>query len=439
MADGLKRRDYAFALVLLSPLHIGSGTERDDLLPEIDENGEARKVPVAAIQRDHAGKPWIPGPTIKGALAAIARAQRLAEAAALFGQIKADDSGTMGAVLVRGASMTKAGPTVGLPFAAGGVFVVSRTSIDSGRGIAAANRLFHAEAVATGASFDVRLRLETRGDIAALEAALLKVLGAFVAPEGVAIGADQASGQGRLRLAGQVSVWEWKAKGTGLLQQDRQRSVKPSQPQGSGQGVALTLICDDPYLSRDPAWTAKARRQAEAADKAANRNRTLPHLRALRQGDVPLVTGQGVSGALRARAAWLDAAAAVAAGQPVAERTVQLGDVTTAARLQPHERLFGVTGFRGVLTVSVGTVSTKGKAALTSVKIDRFAGGGIDNALFGTDADYGVRLGLTLTLDVRATEEDRRARDALVADLRANGLALGHGTSRGFGWFRVEA
>jgi hypothetical protein len=56
-----------------------------------------------------------------------------------------------------------------------------------------------------------------------------------------------------------------------------------------------------------------------------------------------------------------------------------------------------------------------------------------------TEADRGVRLTLRLSLDRRAEARDRDALEALVADLRLNGLELGHGVARGFGWFMVEA
>ena len=425
----LERRDYQCELVLRSPLHIGDGTWREDRLPPAEDG---RPTQVAAIQRDHAGQPWIPGSTLKGAFAALARAQGLAEAEALFGQIKTDDSGQMGALLLRGASLTGAGPTEGLPCAAGGVYVASRTAMDAGRGIAAPNKLFHAEAVAPGARFALRLRLETQGDIAALERAVLLLLGVFAGLEGVAIGKDQGSGQGRLQLLGQVSVTEWRAR-SGHLRPDKPRAVTPAAPPVV-QGVTLRLVCDGPYLSRDPAWTADTRRarELEIGDK------DLPHLRALRLKDAPVVTGQAVAGALRARASWLQAAALVAEGKPVPPPTDHLASIAAACRLTPQERLFGVTGFRGVLTVGVGATTRKGRAGMTSVKIDRFAGGGIDNALFSLDTDHGVGFDLTLTLDARATDKDHRALKALLADLRANGLTLGHGTSRGFGWFRVE-
>ncbi|MCC5975662.1 MAG: hypothetical protein JJT81_16640 [Rubellimicrobium sp.] len=436
MSDLLKRRDYTFTVQALSPVHVGGGFCREDLLPEVEQDGQPGKVQVAAIQRDNEGRPWIPGTTIKGALVRLARAMGLSEADVLFGAVKADDTGQMGAMLVRGAPMVKPGATDGLPHARDGVFVASRTSIDAGRGTAASNRLFHSEAVAAGATFEMRLRLETRGDIVALDAALLKLLGGFGAPEGVALGADQTSGQGRLRLVGDVRMTNWKANSGGGLQADKTTQCVPPSPQPCSAAVTLTLVCPGPYLSRDPAWTTEARRAAEAAGGGANR--TQPHLRALRLDHVPYLTGQMVSGAMRARMAWLQAVEDVAAGRTVPTPVGVLKSAAAAAVLQPQERLFGVAGFRGVLTVSVGTISRMGKSAMTSTRIDRFAGGTIDNALFATDADYGVRLDLGLGLDARATDADRKALDRLVDDIRTNGLMLGHGTSRGFGWFRIE-
>ncbi len=48
-----------------------------------------------------------------------------------------------------------------------------------------------------------------------------------------------------------------------------------------------------------------------------------------------------------------------------------------------------------------------------------------------------VRFSLDFYLDDRATPEDVEALSLLVSDLLKSGLMLGHGTTRGYGWFTV--
>lgn len=93
---------------------------------------------------------------------------------------------------------------------------------------------------------------------------------------------------------------------------------------------------------------------------------------------------------------------------------------------------------------------------ITSVKLDRFTGGPVDNALFTTGAFTGVRLKLELALtrrrsfepergspparkpDFEPTADDLDLFKLLCDDIEKNGLDLGSGSSKGFGWFVKE-
>lgn len=431
MAEPLQRFDYAFSLEVLSPLHIGEGGYRDDLLPPRTEDGQVRTVKVKSIQRDLHGKPWIPGSSLKGLLRSIATTLALPEKEVLLGTAKADGSGRIGALHVRGASMTKPGTTDGLPYASEGVFVAARSAIDPGRGIAAPNKLFHAEMVAAGALFNIRLRLEARGNVGELDRDLKQVIAALSVSGGLALGADKSTGQGRMRLAGRILVTPWRAGINGLLEAQVSKEVTfipPKVPEAS----SLRLHCAGPYIARDPSWTADVRRKQQ--DKTDG---FVPHLRPLQHGGTPMITGTSVAGALRARFEWIDAVGRVKRGEEPTQRTDMVNSLSALGRLSACERLFGTTGFRGVLTVQVHDVSAAKKAVqMTLARMDRFAGGTIDAALFGIEADLDVAFSLALRLDHRATGEDRAALNSLVGDLKANGLRLGHGTTRGFGWFQ---
>ncbi len=90
-------------------------------------------------------------------------------------------------------------------------------------------------------------------------------------------------------------------------------------------------------------------------------------------------------------------------------------------------------------------------AEITSVKLDHFSGAPIDKALFSTKVVVGVRLEIALALESRRDADPEKrggAGDAdekvaklfkeLIEDIRGDGLTLGHGANKGFGWFKFE-
>ncbi len=413
----LQRIDYSFVFEVLSALHLGTGETRF-YVPEGKTEKEGWHI--QTIVRDHEDKPFIPGSSVKGLLRGIAR-QLGDDGDVLFGSIRQDNTGRMGALQVRGASQIKPGVASGLPYASDGVFITARTAIDGGRGISETNKLFHAEAVAPGARFCGRLRLETRADVQDLERLVQQILAQLSVADGVGLGADGASGLGRIRLVETVSrtCWLLDAK-TGALKAGRADAVALPEPViEASTRVELVLECDGPYLQNDFSWDKDQRQQ----EKSKSQNKDEAHLKPLRRDNVPYLTGDSVSGFLRARLNWL---------KSLADLRKEDADYLNS------ERLFGKTGERARLIVRVAGIKRGGTMKNTSLRVDRFSGGAIDNALFVTEADYGVRFRLVLELDGRASEGDDRAVKALEADIRQNGLQLGHGTGKGFGWFRVE-
>ncbi|MGH6847853.1 MAG: RAMP superfamily CRISPR-associated protein [Methylocella sp.] len=173
-----RRIEIGGTLEVISPLHVGSGVEVIDEAIELSEE-ERRRLGIshpmnARVQRDAIGRPYIPGCSIKGALRAIAEDAAATDAAAtakveaLFGVIKNNGKGTMGALTIFGAIFGCAGRGDDLPFFdkkrngesdnSAGLFISARTAIDHGRGTAKHSKLFHAEEVAAGTTFSLRAR-----------------------------------------------------------------------------------------------------------------------------------------------------------------------------------------------------------------------------------------------------------------------------------------
>jgi len=156
-----------------------------------------------------------------------------------------------------------------------------------------------------------------------------------------------------------------------------------------------------------------------------------------------------VIGALRARAAWLGAVGGLGEDQRFANPTWQ-----SPAELNPVRRLFGVTGWRGLLRIArMSPIGADEPRNLTGIALDRFSGAVLDGAIFVHEMFIGVRFELDLVLDGRqfsyvgpsgkVVEDYPFASDtalfkALLLDIWENGLMLGHGTNRGFGWFEAE-
>lgn len=475
--------DVTATLETLSPLHVGSGQFRTVATVE-GRPGDNQTPEVAAVARDAAEAPLLPGTTIKGLLRRIGKGRSHGiDIDGLFGVIKADGSGNPGQVTVFGAKRLGSGPSIpDAPFVRGaeadlgqGVFVAARTRIDGATGTAGDHKLFHEEMVAPNTQFQLRLRIDararvdvtgltdqeadvhgkhaeraTRPDRDARPAAdrilgeLLTVLGPLCDEDGQSVGSGYADGFGRLRLDPQTLKIERRVLGqNGSF--DRQDATPAWKPAAASQAKLerLRLVCDGPFLVVDASKKPRAGENPEGER---------PHISPQSWNDrLPMLLGTSLSGALRARARWLAMREALRNGaddhhiRQIDPDDFQLADKNNIPQLSCVQRLFGVTGFRGRLAIARLKVSEAMPWDVTSVKLDRFTGGPIDNALFKTRAFLGAKLDLAFAIEERPSdlpqekrEEDRKLLMTLLADIRRNGLTLGHGGNKGFGWFRHE-
>jgi CRISPR/Cas system CSM-associated protein Csm3 (group 7 of RAMP superfamily) len=451
----LKQVRFTARLKLLSDLHIGTGDSRTlhELRPAGPErlNDDAQQAEVAVVVRDAAGQPIIPATALKGALRKAVEAAHGEELRSrLFGEIKRTewkrvrgeevpiDSGRSGRVWLRLAHLTEPPNVVGLPFfdETRRTFITTHVAIDDKTRTAAAQKLFHVERVPAGSAFwlsGVYIVDETDDDA---EAAARRDLPLAFAPlkhqHGLGIGADGKLGGGRLTLEGAIecACW-WFDPDSGTVRNDRRFTVEVAAGTADG-GIesrkTIKLFCRGPYLTIDPAEPREGNNK----------------LRAARRGEaLPALPASSLLGVLRDRAAWLARTedGITAGDDPVRTRTAS----EIEEGLTPTERLFGVPGWRGLLRV-VSVEMTGGTPELLSlpgIAIDRFSGGTLDSALYETEAFVGVRFTVVLQLDRRdahPADEERRLFDLLIENLRTEeDLLLGHGTNRGFGWFKVES
>jgi CRISPR/Cas system CSM-associated protein Csm3 (group 7 of RAMP superfamily) len=469
-------------LVVVSPLHVGTGdtTRYAHVKGKDGEGGNAGTPEVARIARGDGGRPIIPASTLKGLLRRIAETIPSVEVASLFGEIKDDGSGAMGRLLPRTATANALADASKMPYAnesadgkpiGRGVFVAARTSVDAVTGAAAKNKLFFLETVAAGAEFNLELVLLAHAsatvDPGSLIAGLMQTLDCLCVSEGMPVGRGGRAGGGRIRLVKdsvEVLFRELNDQGD-LVERDETKQHWPAKTMGRSASVqdlsSIRLRCDGPFLVADSSWDPEAerRRQGENADMSG-----VAQLVGQKVADrFPLLLGDSVMGALRARARWLWARHKLTTGasdeqlagvdRPAFDNSFHVRQRSEIRTLTPVERLFGAAGFKGLLEIvelSIADPDSIEEIDLTSVKLDRFSGAPFDNALFKTQAFLGVTVDLRLGLVTRAgasnpsgakpcrivpCADDTELAEKLIADIESNGLMLGHGVNKGFGWF----
>ena len=461
-------------LQLLSPLHLGTGEVETYASITYEEAGtKKRQMPtVATVMRDADGFPVIPGASVKGVLRSLVKDHSGVDE--LFGPPAGSSElrrGRLTAYAMRYGSAGNAEQlTRDLPFAAKpmddstsfgarGLYVAARTAIDPASGTADDKKLFYQEMVAPDAVFrlHLELRLDKNGTAAVSESCLMEALKALTAPDGIAFGKGQSLGQGRLCLDAEtidatrltLDQASGKLVSTSISNSVR-TAVGDATPAAAGLRHVLMLSCDGPFLIDDPSVE-------HLADSG------LPRLNAQRHDQTPQLPGSTLSGSLRARAGWLaklrwndetkrrdDRGKIFAKGDMAAQQADRDRVVIDASQLSPTERLFGVTGWRGLVRVArVQCIACAGFENITSVKLDRFSMAPIDGALFTTRAAIDPVFRVVLEVEKRVVKpkdgeprqypnaDDNVLFAALLQDLRTEGLMLGHGTSRGYGWFEV--
>lgn len=411
-------------LKVLSPLHIGSGqrTQLDGVEAVTADNmdKEDARAFKSAVVRDTDGNPYIPGSCLKGLVRRC-----LGENAALLGRSSEELSESGRAVFWDAFLETGDDP----------IEVISRTSIDADSGTAAAGRLFNEEVVRPGTEFGLDVFLADGTDDG-VKAALIFALSRLMAEDGLALGADTRQGNGRICLAKEsLSIVARSAEGA-EHPVDWSDEIEQIAPADGGPRYVLRLSSDDPFLIVDAANSYKREKKDDA------------HIVALKDygSNGPRLTGSTLLGALRSAFEW----------QSSPNETMETSDWLSARAASATERLFGTSKWRGRVEIDhIKAVGGEPKPnSIPSVKIDRFSGGPMDNALFFTEGWTGC--GFEVSMRLRNIPDDAPQlnssdREAFLADQQVfqkflssltdpvwGGLELGHGGNKGYGWFDVE-
>lgn len=458
-----ERFELTLKLELLGHLHIGSGAERTKRRDAGE--GDDETTDVALVVRDADDRPVIPGTSLKGALRAHAPAdiadrilgtvgalRERSEGAGNDGSGQWESTGRIARLWLDGLTLVDAvTPTSveGLTVADGqvaGAFERTGVALDRRTGTAEDKKLYTQEWVPAGSVFEGRATLFLDdADEDELRGQLAQLLTPLVGEDGLPLGADRRHGMGRVRLVDLVVVRRRINPATLDLDRIDEPTIGPAvrkaaQPVGAATtpAMALTLTASGPFIS------IREKAKAEGAD----RETTQP----LEHAGRPWLWPSSLLGVLRTRAAWLAELARLRGDDSFAPaRAVEdamddpnrvIRKVDEVATLSSVERLFGVTGWRGLVEV-VSLAPRDGAECrdLTSVAIDRFTGGALDQKLFTTTVFLGAVFDVGLALRPRGgwgEGADAELFEQLLDDVDTNGLELGHGAAKGFGWFDAE-
>ncbi len=410
-----RRIEITGTLTLSSDMHIGvSDTGRDSEEHEL-----------ALVARGVGGAPIIPASSLKGVLRAGLSAH---DANAIFGDPSEHREGEGHAARLwldhawlathpENLSGLSKEPT------GGGVFQATHVALDPATGAAEEHKLFSREMVAAGATFSFRADwFPAEGDDITTLAPVFAML-----RDGVQMGRGATKGHGRVELdTTTLSLQEYLPKDGALDRQNQdvcdfyEAIEKIGDTARPTRRITLTLAAEGPFLS------------VREIGGPNRRNEMQP----LEQDGKPVLWPESLAGALRARARWLAALDGANGDHKDAPSTRRSREDLANDKLSDVERLFGVTGRKGALTVRSVVCVTPGEVVhLQNNSIDRFTGGTRDEALYGKCAFWQPCFHAVLEI-----EGEHELLNTLLEDLKKEGetLELGHGASTGFGWFMVE-
>ncbi|WP_374763742.1 RAMP superfamily CRISPR-associated protein [Yunchengibacter salinarum] len=393
-----------------TPLHVGGDDPAILHLFAKDEN-KADQVTSAGILKDAKGNPWISGATLKGALGALADGDR----DALFG--KAEKGETNADETEEETKITAGALWVG-PLVMNGndtpvLDDTPHVRIDRRTGAAEDKKLYADKWVPAGVKFTTTLTLWANDEDTQSK---VKNLIFSLREHGLRIGRKTGQGMGHLSLVTVEGIKE------------RASNTK----RGDTPLHTLILHCEGPYITLD-----QTAHKDDAQGQAEEKKNTLKPLIA---DGYPALPPSSFKGALRQAFHWHLSLDATCNGDDDRDRI--LSAASEASNLSPIERLFGITGFRGLLQFEITPLKDEHHAKpveLAGVTIDRFTQGTVDGNLYKVEAHCNVGFEVRLRLDERrAADGDTAALEAGLKAIAQDGLRLGHGTTTGFGWFNAK-
>ena len=454
-----ERFEVSGTLTTESPLHIGCGqTVTHPNLRFEQGEGPEQQVEIGAVARDHAGRPYIPGSTLKGRLREILR-QHVTKGMLdlLFGSKEQSEDNAKAGSVEFWDSMYKHGPSQ--PVAETVPYwhpekltgVASAVTISRKTRTAAHQKLMHREYVPASVSFAVEIKGQglTEESIAVLLVGLeqLSVTG---------LGADTGDGQGRLR---------WRLNQIRRLRQSDLTNWKSQSEPSSGYSALKPISKDELRAIEDHCVKHRGFRSATGKPSVllplelrftgsflVNDKYQVNQRREEKPSPsfVPLLGCDGqvvlrarsIRGALRSQAERILRTLSLDAIQHQGDEPAcaAIYSMKDKAKLCLLCQLFGAPGLRAPLAITdfTPTVGGSGRSMRQEfLAIDRFTGGGADGLKFNGESVYQPTLSGTLSV---SQEEPWMLGFLclLLRDLAEGDVPMGFGVSKGYGDCRAH-
>lgn len=435
----LQHLTASVTFVTLTDLHVGTGGV--GMFCEMLDNGQEEDREYALFARDHDNNVFIPGSGLKGAMRALAGS----EADFLFGKSPVEgvegETGEGGRLVPMMAALTGKRCRSDLPYWEYNKQTWLRIRHARNRETmtvdAESRKLFNTELVPPDVEFTGKILF--MGDEDALREKVLPLLERMSRPEGFSLGASRNI-MGRVRLKpGKIMFL-----GQSLVKQDdgdnvlrlaiSKSSVDLDIADSSDTVANLTLKFPGPVTILDPERTEKVGEGEEQHDVQ----------KVLQYCDGQLAGFEtALRQALRQRCAWLevtenwDARNCLDDPDQVLNSTDEIKDLTST------QRLFGITGLRGLVSVHLVTASGDKNQTFPGIALDRLTGGLLHRAIFFIEAPVGAKANFLIEMDTErhnrkifndVHEADLALLKRLSDDVARRGIKLGRHVSSGFGW-----
>jgi CRISPR/Cas system CSM-associated protein Csm3 (group 7 of RAMP superfamily) len=418
MSQFISHYTALLTLCVTEPLHIGSGEKLNVISSfllkqdqgdnaEVQSQDNSQEKAPEGISTDTDNNPIIPASSIKGALR---RLLTLEDAKRLFGYEDGSD-GTKALVTLHTAKMENCSSWHNER---------TRVRINRKTGVAEDKKLFSKTYIVPGVEFALELNLAFTEE-KQVEKDLQLLLSLF--DKGINLGAGQKSQESNLKLTNfTLSKHGFSLDENATISSfsDKITNFTFDKCATSDPAFTLTLSCNGPFLiSKKPSSNdGDIDYQAETIHG---------------KNDHPLLTASSFCGSMRAALAHYGALSGIKDFKDDPDATFSPN--TTLTYLQ---KIFGITGYRGLLQVlSISSEETQ-KKNFSSIGIDRFSGGVLDEGVRTTEAF--VAPAFTIHLGWRSLPDDDTNKyfEKALNILCIEGLFLGKGAGVGFGWFNVD-
>ena len=462
-------------LKTVSPLHIGSGTNRYITAFSSDSN-TPKEVPVRAVPTDYNNKPYIPGASLRGILRAItenmANSQFIND---LWGISKndsgeADNEAVGGKVIVHDAYFSTETKLKDTPLFEKGerhwnperwTYIQHACAINRFTKTAAEHQLFYEEVIPPGSLFEINIDIKDN-DRKGLELILLALESFSKENNIMPIGGDKSSGYGqciwlkdRAKITGLESkndIQQWLQsnnacgfQGFPTIEIKSSNNFKPYDSKAIS--IEMILTFDGPMVINDPTIWQLAEKSKDSSKSATNVNPI--H----NEKKKPFIPAQSLKGVIRTQAERILRTIAENCQPGLSandlkkiacyptQKMLACKPLETKTELCIACTLFGASGWLSPICIhDLDLINDAREITQEFVAIDRFTGGGADQKKYSAKVLYKPVFKGLFSINLTQEFEQVKITDAhlgllmlLFRDLFEKHIRLGYGTSKGYG------